>query len=107
LRSSDEQVEVLDARVEELDDRVEELGERVEEVDGRVEELDERVEERQACYSYRRWPTGRASTARSLLAPCCRQNRARETLGRSICRGEDRVGEGREAENCLRSRDIV
>jgi chromosome segregation ATPase len=78
----DDRVEELHERVEELDVRVEELDERVEKVDDRVEELHERVEERQACYSYRRWPTGRASTARSLLASCCRQNRACETLGR-------------------------
>jgi hypothetical protein len=74
----------LDIRVEELDDRVEGSDERVEEVDDGVEELDERVEERQACCSYRRRLTGRASTARLLLALGCRQNRACETLW-SIC----------------------
>jgi predicted RNase H-like nuclease (RuvC/YqgF family) len=82
----DARVEELDGKVEELDDRVEELDDRVEELDGRVEELDERVEERQVCYSYRRWPTGRASTARSLLASCRRQNRGCETLGRCMLR---------------------
>jgi hypothetical protein len=51
-----------------LDARVEELNGRVEELDDRVEELDERVEERHVCYSYRRWPTSRVSTAHSLLA---------------------------------------
>ena len=65
----------------------------VEELDVRVEELHERVEERQACYSYRRWPTGRVSTARSLLASGYRQNRAYETLW-SICGANPGGGKG-------------
>ena len=65
----------------------------------RVRFLDARVEERQACYSHRRWPTGRTSTVRSLLASCCRQNRACETL-RSICNAKTEWGRGEGAENC-------
>jgi len=74
--------------------RVEGLDEIVLEVDDKVEELHERIEERQECCSYRRWPTGQASTARPLLASCCRQNRACEALGRSTCSAKTGLGEG-------------